>query len=44
MPIRFVRIAWPGLKAGNPAIPHMDEFISYMEDTWIARMFSINLM
>ena len=39
VPIRFVRIAWQGLKAGQPAIPRMDEFISYMEDTWIAECF-----
>ena len=43
VPIRFVRIAWQGLKAGHPAIPRMDEFISYMEDTWIAGMSPINM-
>ncbi len=25
VPTRFVRIVWQGLKAGNPAIPHMDD-------------------
>ena len=38
-----IRIAWQGLKAGHQAIPHMDELISYMEDTWIAGMFPINM-
>ena len=40
VPIRFVRITWQGLKADHPS---MDEFILYMEDTWIAGIFPINM-
>ena len=43
VPIRFVRIAWQDLKGGHPAIPSIDEFISYMEDHLDCGLFLINM-
>ena len=38
-PIRFVRLAWQGIKADTPELPRIDEFVMYFETTWIAGTF-----
>ena len=43
VPIRFVKIAWQDLKGGHPAIPSIDEFISYVEDHLDCGPFPINM-
>ena len=37
VPIRFVRLAWQGIKASAPThLPRIEEFVEYFESTWLA--------
>ncbi len=36
VPVRFVRLAWQGVKASKPThLPRIDEFVDYFQSTWI---------
>ena len=35
IPIRYVRIAWTGLKANKPQVHGIDDFITDFEPTWL---------
>ena len=39
VPICFVHLAWQGTKAYTLELPRIDEFIMYLETTWIAGTF-----
>ena len=35
VPVRYVRMAWSGLKAEKPSVTRIEEFIDYFECTWL---------
>ena len=41
-PIRFVRVAWQGLKQEAPVVDHIDDFVSYFESTWLDGQFRLH--
>ena len=43
VPLRFVRLAWQGIKMTSPNIPNIDDFITYFEETWLVGNFTPSL-
>ena len=41
VPVRFVRLAWQGIKAIIPQVPRIEDFISYFETYWLVGMFHL---
>ena len=42
VPVRFVRLAWQGIKASKPThLPRIDEFVDYFQSTWITGVFTL---
>ena len=39
VPLRFVRLAWQGIKMTAPNIPNIDDFTTYFEETWLVGNF-----
>ena len=44
VPIRFVRLAWQGIKASTPThLPRIEEFVEYLESTWLIGNFPVQM-
>ena len=44
VPIRFVRLAWQGIKASAPThLPRIEEFVEYFESTWLVGNFPVQM-
>ena len=35
VPLSFIRIVWDAIKADAPPLPEADDFVKYVESTWL---------
>ncbi len=40
VPLRLVRLAWMGVKASQPSLPGVHEFVEYFQNTWMSGRYS----